>query len=341
MRARDSRSNVSSDIERVIGGPGPDVIVASETKHLSPEVDRNYFEGGDEVDFLDGRFGDDTIDPGAGDGDGAVGGPGTDTITYADRSSPVSVSLDESANDGSDTNGDGTAEEGDNAQGMEIAIGGRSGDILSGNDTDDSLDGRGGDDQLDGKRGADFLVGGRAAMTSSRTPGEALQWQCGWTCPSPPKSRTAGRIWTATAAGRNTTSFGCRGRGWWSGNDLLIGTPGSNRLDGADGADDVRGEAGVDVLMGGTGVDSLRGGSGRTITKVVLAQTWPTTRRGPHASRWTSTAMPTTVKRARTTHSQKSRGARRRRQRQPDRGRGQQPPLRRGRRRFDSGARRR
>ena len=256
-------SNVHSDIERVIGGPGPDVIVASETKHLSPEVDRNYFEGGDGVDFLDGRFGDDTIDPGAGDGDGAVGGPGTDTITYADRSSPVSVSLDESANDGSDTNGDGTAEEGDNAQGMEIAIGGRSGDILSGNDAGNGLDGRGGDDRLDGKRGADFLVGGPGGHDLVSYAGRSTPVAVRLNVPVTTGFGNSGEDLDGNGSGEeHDVVSDVEDAAGGSGNDLLIGTPGSNRLDGADGADDVRGEAGADVLMGGPGVDSLRGGSG-------------------------------------------------------------------------------
>jgi Ca2+-binding RTX toxin-like protein len=115
------------------GGPGPDKIIGKSTAQtdegdrLLGEGDGDAIQGGDASDHIDGGGGDDTLDGGLGDdrlldsdgtdhvlgGQGAdtfVAGPGADvydggfgsadTVSYAGRRTPVSLTLDGVANDG-------------------------------------------------------------------------------------------------------------------------------------------------------------------------------------------------------------------------------------------------
>jgi hypothetical protein len=74
-------------------------------------------------------------------------------VTYEDRTSPVSVTLDGVANDGE-------AGERDNVlPDVEVIVGGLVGDDLVGDAADNSVEGGRGDDLIEGARGADTLVG--------------------------------------------------------------------------------------------------------------------------------------------------------------------------------------
>jgi len=92
-----------------------------------------------------------------------AGGPGIDTVDYSSRTNPVTVSLDNQANDGE-------AGEHDNVQNaIDIVRGGRAGDALYGNNSsntiyggpgNDTIYGYGGDDVLAGEAGRDRINGG-------------------------------------------------------------------------------------------------------------------------------------------------------------------------------------
>lgn len=145
---------------------------------LRGTVDRDDMKGGPGNDFfasyegddrLDGGPGDDTFDPQLG-ADDIVGGSGYDTVVYFKTSAqPVSVTLDDLANDGE-------LGEKDNVHGdVEDITGGKGNDTLTGNalanvlrgdldyvpigivDGNDVIDGGGGSDSLFGEGGNDTL----------------------------------------------------------------------------------------------------------------------------------------------------------------------------------------
>lgn len=159
--------NVHSDIEDVTSGPGADTLLGSAIHNVldggpGPDVLRGGAgddvltdSGGDNAgDLLDGGPGDDTMSAGRGP-DTYSGGDGEDSVVdYAGRWAPVSVSLDNQANDGA-------GGEADNVQGdVEDVTGGSGPDTLVGNDADNELVGGAGDDSISGGGGNDGLSGG-------------------------------------------------------------------------------------------------------------------------------------------------------------------------------------
>jgi Ca2+-binding RTX toxin-like protein len=118
------------------GGAGDDLLTGG--------TDLNYFEPGTGTDRV-------------------IGGPVRDSVSYADHSTPVSITVDGQANDGS-------AGENDSLTGVEEYRGGSGDDTLTGSEGADSLNGgpgadliigAGGDDVLDaGVSNADHIIGG-------------------------------------------------------------------------------------------------------------------------------------------------------------------------------------
>src|SRR5205823_13187841 len=113
--------------------------------------------GMDQDDVLEGGPGTDLID----------GGNGNDTVTYADHTAPLTVSLDDVANDGQPG-------ENDNARDIQNVIGGTGNETLNGNALhnvprrragNDRLFGLDGNDTLIGSEGTDFADGGNGTDT--------------------------------------------------------------------------------------------------------------------------------------------------------------------------------
>jgi Ca2+-binding RTX toxin-like protein len=160
--------------ERILGGSAAD--------HITGGAGLNTLEGRDGADLLEGGGGADTLLGGAGDdvldggpaGDALSGSTGADTATYAARTQPVTVTLD-------DVGSDGEAGENDNAgSDVENVTGGGGADVISGSGTangltggvgDDALNGLGGDDSLDGGDGNDTLDGGTGSDAYAGGPG--------------------------------------------------------------------------------------------------------------------------------------------------------------------------
>ena len=126
--------------DRLVGGGGQDEL-----------------RGGGGVDDLTGGDGDDRLIDG--DADGAVGtagpgpdrfdgGAGTDTVSYAQRTAPVSADI--AAGEGAD---------GDRFANVESLTGGRGDDRLAGDGLPNVLDGHRGQDQLSGRGGSDEFRG--------------------------------------------------------------------------------------------------------------------------------------------------------------------------------------
>jgi len=116
--------------DRLIGDRGDDVLVGGSGNDTA-----------EALKFRDGR-------------DRFSGGPGFDTTTYAARFLPVSVTLDNRANDG------GALEQDDNRADVERVVGGHGNDLLVGSGAGNVLEGNGGSDRLRGGPGRDSLFGG-------------------------------------------------------------------------------------------------------------------------------------------------------------------------------------
>lgn len=136
--------DIRSDIETIYGGSGNDRII-----------------GSNRANQLRGNAGNDTIDGGPGK-DLLIGNGGADTVSYASRSNPVIVTLDDERNDGEDGELDLVRE-------IERITGGSANDrltgdnnanIIKGGDGNDTLTGNAGNDRLYGDDGNDRLTGG-------------------------------------------------------------------------------------------------------------------------------------------------------------------------------------
>lgn len=152
-------------------GDGDDSITTSEA------VTYSWIYGGPGNDRMAGPGASYVGGPGADDMRGPTTKTGFPAAVYSDASGPVTVSLDDKANDGLKGEGDNVHSD---IYGVE---GGPFGDdlsaasttdrkSLSGSDGDDVLHGGGGNDSLDGGSGDDILVGGRDTDTLTGGPGD-------------------------------------------------------------------------------------------------------------------------------------------------------------------------
>ena len=150
--------------DTLLGGPGDEIWIKG--------------DAGD--DHLDGGPGVDRLYPGAG-ADVVFGGDGTDEVTYQDNAdtAPVSVSLDDVANDG--VPGAGANVHSD----VEDIMGGDGNDFLVGDADNNRIRGdrpdfgQNGNDTLDGGRGNDVLEGGDGNDTIRARDGFADTVDCG------------------------------------------------------------------------------------------------------------------------------------------------------------------
>jgi Ca2+-binding RTX toxin-like protein len=188
----------AGDVNKLAGGPGNDTIVGDNgTDEILGDAGNDTLAGAGAADILDGGAGNDTIDEGDTPGDpngGQPGGPlapdtirggaGTDTATYCTRhysdsearKHPLTITLDNKANDGEKGEGDQIGPKGD----VENVLGGGvTNDKITGNaranqlvgdclstftsSGDNKLYGGGGNDKLVGSDGRDLLNGGKGA----------------------------------------------------------------------------------------------------------------------------------------------------------------------------------
>ena len=124
------------------------------------------------------------------------GGGGRDAVSYAKRTTGVTVSV------GHGTRDDGAVGEGDDVSGVEQVEGGKAGDIISqtpgstvglfafGGAGDDVLIGASGPDLLMGSAGVDFMTSGAGADTLIANDGERETIDCGTNPAGAPDSVT-------------------------------------------------------------------------------------------------------------------------------------------------------
>lgn len=140
-----------------------DVSGGADDDTISGALGGDVLRGQGGIDALDGGGGDDLLEPGGGGGANA-GGPGSDTVSYADLVSSVTVSL----GTGSAT-GTGLSQ---TLSAVENLVGGADADTLSGDAGPNHVDGGPGADSLVGNQGGDLLTGGSGADTLSGGVGD-------------------------------------------------------------------------------------------------------------------------------------------------------------------------
>jgi len=259
---RDELTGGDND-DRLVGGAGDDI--------LRGRGGNDTLYDGLGNDSVAGDDGNDTIHPGPG-ADTYSGGAGIDTLRWDDRVKPLTVTLDDAANDGESGEGDNAKSDierlyggwaGDTIiaqqsapvvnrlygnQGDDTVLGGPGNDIVSGNAGSDDVRGEAGNDSVAGGSGNDFLWGGTGTDTVTGD-GENDQLSGG------PGADTLNG-----GAGADTAYYG-------DVNERVIVD-----LDGATGDDGTQGEgdtvkADVENLTGGTASDTLTGNNGVNIIR--------------------------------------------------------------------------
>jgi Ca2+-binding RTX toxin-like protein len=243
--------NGTTGADTITGTAGADVICGL--------GGNDKIAGGDGDDIIIGGTGDDGMDGGAGsdiflmekstDGaDAVAGGTATDVLSYAERTSAVTVSSDVVANDGE------ASEHDDVRADVEVLLGGAGNDRLGGSAANNTLVGGPGDDALDGGTGDDSFV-------SSADPDGADTFVGG-----------TGRD-LVTYGDRSATMQADPGDGADDGGagerdniaadvEMLTGGSGNDALTGGPGADVLSGGSGDDLIDGGAGDDNLNGDAG-------------------------------------------------------------------------------
>ena len=156
------RENVLADFETFFGSHFGDTPLFG-----TPAGNVMIGNGGD--DQLGAGGGDDVFVASPGDGaDDYHGGPGLDGILYHRHRTPLSVSLDNVANDGA------SGERDQVRSNVENIFGGLGDDTLRSFGAFSRLDGGGGDDTLDGGSGPDILDGGPGLDTLNAGGGNDL-----------------------------------------------------------------------------------------------------------------------------------------------------------------------
>jgi len=240
-----------TSVVSVFGGAGDDVI-----------------RGGDGDDSLDGGDGADTFTTGAAaDGnDTMIGGAGTDIADYSLRTAALTLSIDDTANDGEGAEAD------DIQTTVETIKGGSAADTITGSGNADTIFGGAENDTITGGLGADVLNGDAGDDTflegSATSGGDTFNGGAGVDTVSY-TSRTVAVSVTIDAVALDGESgeldkvqVDVENVIGGSGNDVLVGSASDNNLAGGAGNDTVSGGLGNDVLTGGAGTDTLNGDAG-------------------------------------------------------------------------------
>lgn len=182
----DHQTTAFADLD---GGDGDDILIDHDGMSGLAGGDGNdqlYAGAGD--DKLVGGEGNDFLEPGTGREATSVndsylpaisGGPGDDTVSYADRLNSVRVSIDDLADNVSSGN-DGEPGEGDYVDDdVEHILAGAGNDTLVGNSQANSVSGGAGNDSVVGGAGADTLAGGTDDDTILARDGAVDSVDCG------------------------------------------------------------------------------------------------------------------------------------------------------------------
>lgn len=285
LAGNDSFTNANLPLPTtVIGGDGNDLINGGpKDDQIEGDLGNDTIDGNDGNDTLtdlsggssaggsDSFYGDNgndhldggVIEDGTGaGGDVLDGGPQTDTLTYARRTQPLTITEDGIANDGQ-------ADEGDNVTNIEIMNLGKAGDKVIADASANTLNGFNGNDNLNGGGGNDRLLGGNGNDVLNGSAGaDAFSGGAGFDTVT--YSNRATPVTVTIGLGANDGVAGEKDNVLddveqvigGSAGDKLTGEDGADTLVGGGGADHLIGLGGDDVLTGGSGPDILAGASG-------------------------------------------------------------------------------
>ena len=214
------------------GGAGSDTL--TNVENLSGSVFNDALTGDGNANVLDGGLGDDALN----------GGGGSDTASYIDATSAVTVSLAIAI--AQNTGGAGS----DTLTSIENLIGSNLNDTLTGDGNANVLEGGAGDDSLNGGGGNDtasYAGAGAAVTVSLAIAGAQNTGGAGTDTLTSIEGLLGSRFAdTLTAAASGSSLSG------GAGNDLLYGGPGNDAFDGGSGVDTVaftNASAGVTVSL--------------------------------------------------------------------------------------------
>jgi Ca2+-binding RTX toxin-like protein len=296
----------------LFGSDGNDILAGGRGfDQITGDAGNDTIDAGPGSDFISDGAGDDVAlggpggdsfgtDPVADGADTLGGGPGFDFIGYS-RGVPLSITLDDVANDGESCPGAGC--EGDNVgSDIESVSGGRGPDTLIGGPRADSISGSGGNDVIDGGAGIDSVSGDAGDDTVLGGPdrdslfgGEGSDLLDGGSgddsmfagfadtgvdtinggdgndslssdVSSPVRidlDGTANDGITDPALSPVLDAIGSDVENVFTGlgNDVLIGNGAANLLSGGSGNDTITGGGGNDTLNGSDGNDTVDGGA--------------------------------------------------------------------------------
>ena len=237
--------------------------------------------GGEGNDTLRGGAGHDTLNGGDGDdtflmgtvADGAdtiVGGAGTDIADYSLRTGALTITLENTANDGEASELDNVKDD------VETVKGGTGNDHITGSAGANTLYGGAGNDTLAGGDGADILYGDAGDDTfnegTTSNGADVLNGGDG-TDTVDYSGRSADLVVTVDGVATGASADGEASEGdnvkidvenvkGGGGDDTITGSAVANVLSGGAGADTLSGGDGNDTLIGGLGADILNGGKG-------------------------------------------------------------------------------
>ena len=247
-----------TNIENLSGSLFNDSLTGDANANTLSGLDGNdALKGAAGNDVLTGLTGNDTLNGGAGNDSMDGGAAGSDTASYADAASAVTVSL---AHQGAAQNTIGAGV--DTLSNFENLTGSAFNDTLTGDGNANFLSGLAGNDALLGGAGNDALAG--AAGNDSLNGGLGNDVMDG----GPAGSDTASYADAAAAVTVSLAHQGSAQNTVGAGSDTLsnfenlTGSARNDTLTGDGNANILSGLAGNDVEMGGTGNDTLMGGAG-------------------------------------------------------------------------------
>lgn len=256
-----SEADNVSNVEGVTGGAGDDTLTGGTGADIiSGGAGDDTITGGAGDDTLNGDDGDDTFSEGsaASGADVFYGGAGTDLVSYASRTNAVTVTIENSANDGESGELDNVRSD------VENITGGAGDDTITGSSSANVIDGGAGDDTLNGGAGNDTFSQGTADDGSDVINGGSGDDTVDYSGRTAALTVTMGDLTAndglageADDIGADVENVDCG-----TGDDTVTGNDLDNVIDGGAGDDVLSGGAGNDELFGGAGDDTLNGDAG-------------------------------------------------------------------------------
>jgi Ca2+-binding RTX toxin-like protein len=243
--------------DKIVGGDNTDILVGgagNDSLYGGGGSDELY--GGTGNDYLSGGAASDYFVGGAGN-DSIIGGAGFDMVDYSDEGGKSGVTVDLTANTGTDSYGDkDTFSSIERIRGSDFAdkLSGGSGDnMFEGGGGNDVLDGLGGNDILNGGFGDDMILGGTGA--DRLTGGRGNDTLDGGSGSADVVDYSLDAGWHGVSVNLTTGSA----EDTWGDVDKLVNV---ENVVGTEFDDWIFGSKSANVITGGAGNDTLTGGGG-------------------------------------------------------------------------------